>query len=87
MLKTQLQSGIIGKPSITASAKDTGALSFSPSHEDNERQERSSVKSRVTRCSNTKCDRGTQTEIIALASTATLEHAQVSWKARQQITM
>ena len=87
MLKTQLQSGIIGKPSIAASAKDTGAMSFSPSHEDRERQERSSVKSRVIRCSNTKCDRGTQTEIIAPASAATAEHAQVSWKACRQITM
>ena len=87
MLKTQLQSGIIGKPSIAASAKDIGALSFSPTHEDSERQERSSVKSRVTGCSNTKCDRGTQTEIIAPASAATAEHAQVSWKACQQINM
>ena len=87
MLKTQLQSGIIGKPSIAASAKDSGALSFSPTHEDSERQEGSSVKSRVTRCSNTKCDRGTQTEILAPISTATAEHAQASWKACQQITM
>ncbi|XP_066025658.1 uncharacterized protein [Pocillopora verrucosa] len=87
MLKTQLQSGIIGKPSIAASAKDSGALSFSPIHEDGERQEGTSVKSRVTRCSNTKCDRGTQTETLAPVSTATAEHAQASWKACQQITM
>ena len=87
MLKTQLQSGIIGKPSIAASAKDSGALSFSPTQEDSERQEGSSVKSRTTRCSNTKYDRGSQTEILALVSTATAEHAQASWKAYQQITM
>ncbi|XP_027044138.1 uncharacterized protein LOC113672065 [Pocillopora damicornis] len=87
MLKTQLQSGIIGKPSIAASAKGTGALSFSPTHEENERKGRSSVKSRMTRKSLTKCERVTQTEIFAPVSTATAEHAQVSRKACQQITM
>ncbi|XP_022782281.1 uncharacterized protein LOC111323230 [Stylophora pistillata] len=76
MLKTQLQAGIIEKPSIAASAKDTGALSFSLTHEDSERQERSSVKSKVTRNGNsdTKCDRGTQTEIFTPASAAIAVH-------------
>ena len=87
MLKTQLQSGIIGKPSIVAIAKGTGALIFSPTHEENEGKGRSSVKSRMTRKSLTKCERGTQTEIFAPVSTATAEHAQVSRKACQQMTM
>ena len=58
MLKTQLQSGVTGKPSIAASAKDSGALSFSSFHEDSRRRD-DSEKSRVTKNGNTKCDRGT----------------------------
>ncbi|XP_022801658.1 nucleolin-like [Stylophora pistillata] len=34
MLKTQLQTGMMGKPSITACAKDSGAMSFSLSQGD-----------------------------------------------------
>ena len=56
MLKTQLQSGVTGKPSIAA--KDSGALSFSSFHEDSRRRD-DSEKSRMTKIGNTKCDRGT----------------------------
>ena len=36
MLKTQLQTGMIGKPSIAAFAKERGAMSFALSQRDHE---------------------------------------------------
>ena len=88
MLKTQLQTGITGKPSIAACAKDSGAMSFSLSHEDVcESKEENTTESKVVKTSNNKCDRGTQTELFMSAFVATLVHSRGTLEGNQQISL
>ena len=73
MLKTQLQTGMIGKPSIAACAKDRGAMSFALSQRDHEvndankgesRKQNLVVKKRCKYRGIMRCDRETQTEDV-----------------------
>lgn len=69
ILKTQLQTGIIEKPSIAACAKDSGAMSFTPNCEEGGREEENKMElqeqsHKVVKYSKTKCHLGTQTDAI-----------------------
>ena len=76
ILKTQLQTGMIEKPSIAACAKDSGAVSFTLSQgegecsDDKSTAESSQLQLKVPKYSNTqsktKRNRGTQTEAFMI---------------------
>ena len=70
ILKTQLETGIIEKPSIAASTKDSGAMSFTLSNEDIERNGGSKIVEnhernfKFAKYSNNNCHRWTQTDVV-----------------------
>ena len=71
ILKTQLQTGAIEKPSIASSAKDSGAISVAlksgeGKHSDGEMPELKKRPCKATKHSKTKCDQGAQTELSRL---------------------
>ena len=77
ILETQFQTGIIQKPTISASVKESGAMDVTLSHEDGERKDEWPIELRernsgVAKYSSTKCHRGTQTEVFMPPCAATL---------------
>ena len=82
ILKTQLQTGIIQKPSIDACAKDSGAVSFTLSQGEGECSDDESIaessQQKVPNYSNThsntKRNRGTQTGVFIIALPFTSVH-------------
>ena len=90
MLKAQLQTGMMGKPSISACAKASGAMSFNLSRGDVGRDDANTTefhelhlkKSKNRQCHpKIKCDLGTQTEVTMPSDVATywsLERADIS---------
>ena len=84
MLKTQLQTGMIEKPSIAACAKDSGAVSFTLSQGEGEcsddestagpSQQKLKVPKYSNTHSNTKRNRGAQTEAFMLPLPVTSVH-------------
>ncbi len=80
VLKTQLQTGAIGKPSISACAKDSGAMSVTLTCRkgtlgDDNRTQLMQPNYKVAKYSITKCDEGTQTGITMLpAAVIVVQH-------------
>lgn len=67
-MKTQLDKGILKKPSLAASAQESGAISFSLCRENVERKDEIKKEfykreERVVKDSGKKCHRWTQTEV------------------------
>ena len=90
ILKTQLDTGMMEKPSMAACAIDSGALSFSLSQGDGEHNDDNTVESFegnvvVAKDGNTKCHRGTQTEIFKISFDSTLVRG--SLEGNQQISL
>lgn len=64
ILKTQLQTGAIEKPSIASSAKDSGAISVALKSGEMPQLKKRACK--TNKHSKTKCDQGAQTELSRL---------------------
>ena len=90
MLKAQLQTVMMGKPSISACAKESGAMSFNLSRGEVGRDDANTAefhevhlkKNKHQQCHQTiKCDLGTQTEVTMpsyVANRWSLEPADIS---------
>ncbi|PFX34100.1 hypothetical protein AWC38_SpisGene925 [Stylophora pistillata] len=72
LMKTQLDTGMLGKPSIATTAKDSGAMSFTLSGEDVE-QENEVKRDDVVKNNNKKFHRWTQTEAVMPPLASTVE--------------
>ena len=93
ILKTQLETGAVEKPSIASSAKDSGVISVAlksgeGGHSDGDTMPELKKRAcRATKHSKTKCDQGAQTELSrlpvseAMASVTMVQHA--VWGTRQ----
>ena len=68
ILKTQLQSGVISKPSIAAVAQDSGAMHITLSYEEDRLGNDEAMQLQERKCKvvkySTKCHQGTQTELF-----------------------
>ena len=79
ILKTQLQSGAMEKPSIAVVVKDSGVMSITLTCEEDKHCDDETTESvqerncKVVKCSNTKCHQETQTEIFTIRKTAIVE--------------
>ena len=85
VVKTELETGAIEKPSFASSAKDSGAMNVtlksgeSKTGDGDTMQELKKRNCKVTKHNETKCDQGTQTELSTLpvpgASVTMVRHA------------
>lgn len=79
ILKTQLQSGAMEKPSIAAVAKDSAVMSITLTCEEDKQCDDETTESvqerncKVVKYSDTICHQGTQTEIFTIPKTARVE--------------
>ena len=79
VLKTQLQTGGVEKPSIVSSAKDSGAMSITLTPGEDTLSDVNKMDSRETKCQvgeskKMKCHQGTQTKTFTLPVTAIMVH-------------
>ena len=77
ILNTQLQTGPVGKPSVAASAKESGVLSLTleeGSIDDDKTTVLPKLNGKVVECSKQKYHRGTQTEAFTLPMAALTVH-------------
>ncbi|KAL9952992.1 hypothetical protein ACROYT_G040333 [Oculina patagonica] len=66
VLKTQLQTGGVEKPSIFSSAKDSGAMDITLATVENKPYDENKKELNETKCRFDKCHRGTQTKTFTL---------------------
>ena len=79
VLKTQLQTGGVEKPSIVSSAKDSGAMSITLTSGEDKLSDRNKKDLRETKCNvgkskKMKCHQGTQTKTFTLPVAAIMVH-------------
>lgn len=83
LMKTQLDTGMLAKPSIAATAKDSGAMSFILCGEDVEPEKEDKRKDEAVKDSNRKRHRWTQTEVVMPPFASTVESG--SMRGQQRI--
>lgn len=83
LMKTQLDTGMLAKLSIAATAKDSGAMSFTLCGEDVEPEKEDKRKDEVVQDSNRKRHRWTQTEVVMPPFASTVESG--SMRGQQRI--
>lgn len=83
LMKTQLDTGMLAKPSIAATAKDSGAMSFTLCGEDVEPEKEDKRKDEAVKDSNRKRHRWTQTEVVMPPFASTVESG--SMRGQQRI--
>ena len=86
VLKTQLQTGGVEKPSIVSSVKDSGAMSITlTSGEDklSDKLELHETKCKVEKSKKIRCHHGTQTKTFALPVVAIMVHGSLEGNRNQ----